>query len=1221
MTIGAQFATIAYVETMRRNLMLAISGAGVTALPPASEGGEGAESFLGLDDTPDSYVGYAGSIPTVAAAEDALEFSPYVLIDPAAPIITVRNMSDGDVDLVHKWASGATPVVKFSDGLDLTDGNYVWCNTDGLVDTTTGGTGWGASLIVCDYTNNRVKQHLASTLAYSSQVASAGAHRVCTDGTNYYVSDATNHQVRKYLIATNALLWTVGTQGSGDDQFDSPQGIDTDGTYLYICDKANRRIKKHLCSTGAYVAKIGSYGSALGQFITPTGICTDGTYLYITEGSPGAAPLLKKHLCSDLSGVDQISADGHLDSTNCQDICTDGASLYLVNANNDGLNSIFKYTRALVYVSEYGTLGSGDAQFAGPYGICTDKTYLYVTDTGNARIKKHLVSDYSYVAKIGSDGIGDDNFKSPRGICVGYLGEPRTGRLLRLRQDGTHFEVWPKLDLYNHLVFREDSALATDYVALKAPSAITASYELTLPPADAAGALTSDGAGTLSFTAVCPLGAKYIVQEADATLTAEQSLGALATGILKNTTTGSTGVLSIAVGTDLPAHVLDSAVHSVSGLTTGHFLKATGAATFGFAAHGLTASDVAAEPALGNPGVDDYVLSSKTDGTRSWVAAGGGGGAPTDAQYVCLAVNGSLSAERVLTGTANQITITDNGANGTVVLSTPQDIHTGAGPTFDHLHIGSTATVTTSSTELILEETGDTFGTIRIRLRNRSGTNGMLLEDPSLDLIDLCFLPSTNKQQNIRLEGRSAYFVNANNTRGEFQFTDPDLGAIWFATGVGGTNFKEGNVGINDAAPAEKLDVNGNINVTGVYKVDDVALAAADVGAEPALGNPDVDGKVLSSTAAGVRSWIAAGGALALDDLTDVDASAPSDNDILRFDTASGTWMNEALPAAANHDLMSATHADTTAGAVVRGDIITAQGASPTWKALAKGTEGYVLTMGADEPGWAASAASGAPADAKYIVGAANASLSAEKVKPQLYNNYDIDDTPASPNALDDEFDDSSLDVKWTIVNDPASPNAVSETAFPGYVWVGAVEHTSTDNFDSAIRLYQAAPAGNALATYIAKVALGAVALESTAEVGEWGTVCIYLGNSTDDEFVLSAFQLDNAQGAYLAGRVRLNINGASGSWAAGTFDNYQTVPSAQFVYLKLEKATNASYTSANTYNAYYSLNGIVWYHIGQHAKTFTHDVNEVGIIIRRPKAQGGSPVVHAIVDFFRRTV
>jgi hypothetical protein len=42
------------------------------------------------------------------------------------------------------------------------------------------------------------------------------------------------------------------------------------------------------------------------------------------------------------------------------------------------------------------------------------------------------------------------------------------------------------------------------------------------------------------------------------------------------------------------SHQLDGALHSVSGLTTGQFLKALSATTFGFAAHGLTAADVGA---------------------------------------------------------------------------------------------------------------------------------------------------------------------------------------------------------------------------------------------------------------------------------------------------------------------------------------------------------------------------------------------------------------------------------------------------------------------------------------------------------------------------------------------------------------------------------------------------------------------------------------------------
>ena len=48
---------------------------------------------------------------------------------------------------------------------------------------------------------------------------------------------------------------------------------------------------------------------------------------------------------------------------------------------------------------------------------------------------------------------------------------------------------------------------------------------------------------------------------------------------------------------------------------------------------------------------------------------GGGGGAPTDAQYITLATNGTLTNERVLTGTAGQITFTDGGAGGALTAS------------------------------------------------------------------------------------------------------------------------------------------------------------------------------------------------------------------------------------------------------------------------------------------------------------------------------------------------------------------------------------------------------------------------------------------------------------------------------------------------------------------------------------------------------------------------
>lgn len=71
--------------------------------------------------------------------------------------------------------------------------------------------------------------------------------------------------------------------------------------------------------------------------------------------------------------------------------------------------------------------------------------------------------------------------------------------------------------------------------------------------------------------------------------------------------------------------------------------------------------------------------------------SGSSSGAPNNAQYVTLALSGALSGERVLTGTVNQITITDNGANGTVVLSLPQSIATSSTPQFARLGLGQAA--------------------------------------------------------------------------------------------------------------------------------------------------------------------------------------------------------------------------------------------------------------------------------------------------------------------------------------------------------------------------------------------------------------------------------------------------------------------------------------------------------------------------------------------------
>ena len=58
---------------------------------------------------------------------------------------------------------------------------------------------------------------------------------------------------------------------------------------------------------------------------------------------------------------------------------------------------------------------------------------------------------------------------------------------------------------------------------------------------------------------------------------------------------------------------------------------------------------------------------------------GGGGGAPADATYVTLSTNGTLTNERVLTGTTNRIVLTDGGAGGNITLDVGSNVYTAGG--------------------------------------------------------------------------------------------------------------------------------------------------------------------------------------------------------------------------------------------------------------------------------------------------------------------------------------------------------------------------------------------------------------------------------------------------------------------------------------------------------------------------------------------------------------
>ena len=193
MTIGAQFATRNEVEQLRRKLTLAISGKNLISVneydliaPPIA--------FLNLTDVPVSYAAAGNWVVRVKSTVDALEFAdlkgttnqvtvtenaadftlslpqdihtgasptfvtaklsaltdgyvPYHVSDGAGladspmytdgiSIVTIRNDTDAAVDPIIQFAVGATPVTKYTMGVDDSDGDKFKISAGSVLGTT-----------------------------------------------------------------------------------------------------------------------------------------------------------------------------------------------------------------------------------------------------------------------------------------------------------------------------------------------------------------------------------------------------------------------------------------------------------------------------------------------------------------------------------------------------------------------------------------------------------------------------------------------------------------------------------------------------------------------------------------------------------------------------------------------------------------------------------------------------------------------------------------------------------------------------------------------------------------------------------------------------------------------------------------------------------------------------------------------------------------------------
>ena len=231
------------------------------------------------------------------------------------------------------------------------------------------------------------------------------------------------------------------------------------------------------------------------------------------------------------------------------------------------------------------------------------------------------------------------------------------------------------------------------------------------------------------------------------------------------------------------------------------------------------------------------------------------------AQYVTLAVHANIANERVLTGTANQVVVTDGGAGVTVTLSTPQDIHTGASPTFAGLDLadGNITNVGQIDLDLIRADAAD--GSVTIELDDAAGAdllvgnNSALVVEGDDDFVGMGTADPQRRLHVVTSASGAITLVGLHNP----DTTDDNAAVVSFrsdTTGAGATAFTEfagikGKFTTHDHATraGEFIMFNtvGGATADRLIIGSDIALTPVD-GVGIALGNDAGDDFVIDTT-------------------------------------------------------------------------------------------------------------------------------------------------------------------------------------------------------------------------------------------------------------------------------------------------------------------------------------------------------------------------------------